>query len=104
MHQSYLFLGTLSAWKVVTILFLNFFYSDSLDVVKQSAAPCLLRLFCTDLTIILRGEWTLHIINLLNDQHLGGVTAAVSLIEALVKNNPTIQVSALSLTSAWIAF
>ena len=34
------------------------------------------------------GEWTTRIIHLLNDQHMGVVTAAVSLIDALVKKNP----------------
>jgi len=61
---------------------------DTLDVVKQSAALCLLRLFRTDRNIIPGGEWTSRIIHLLNDQHMGVVTAAVSLIDALVKRNP----------------
>ena len=34
------------------------------------------------------GEWTSRIIHLLNDQHMGVVTAAGSLIDALVKKNP----------------
>jgi len=34
------------------------------------------------------GEWTTRIIHLLNDQHLGVVTAASSLIDVLVKRNP----------------
>lgn len=59
-----------------------------MDVVKQSAALCLLRLFATYPEIIPGGEWTSRIIHLLNDQHLGVVTAAASLIEALVKHNP----------------
>jgi len=61
---------------------------DTLDVVKQSAALCLLRLFRTDPNIIPSGEWTSRIIHLLNDQHMGVVTAASSLIDALVKKNP----------------
>jgi len=62
---------------------------DTLDVVKQSAALCLLRLFRTDPSIIpVPGEWTTRIIHLLNDQHMGVVTAATSLIDALVKKNP----------------
>lgn len=61
---------------------------DTLDVVKQSAALCLLRLFRTDPSIIPGGEWTSRIIHLLNDQHMGVVTAASSLIDALVKKNP----------------
>jgi len=61
---------------------------DTLDVVKQSAALCLLRLFRTEPNIIPSGEWTSRIIHLLNDQHMGVVTAANSLIDALVKKNP----------------
>jgi len=61
---------------------------DTLDVVKQSAALCLLRLFRTDASVIPSGEWTSRIIHLLNDQHMGVVTAAASLIDALVKKNP----------------
>ena len=63
-------------------------FSDTLDVVKQSAALCLLRLFRTEPNIIPSGEWTSRIIHLLNDQHMGVVTAATSLIDALVKKNP----------------
>ena len=59
-----------------------------MDVVKQSAALCLLRLLRTCPEVIPSGEWTSRIIHLLNDQHLGVVTAAASLIEALVKRNP----------------
>nr|CAH7739355.1 unnamed protein product [Callosobruchus chinensis] len=61
---------------------------DTMDVVKQSAALCLLRLFRTSQEIIPGGEWTSRIIHLLNDQHMGVVTAATSLIDALVKKNP----------------
>lgn len=61
---------------------------DTMDVVKQSAALCLLRLFRTCQEIIPGGEWTSRIIHLLNDQHMGVVTAATSLIDALVKKNP----------------
>lgn len=61
---------------------------DTMDVVKQSAALCLLRLFRTSPEIIPGGEWTSRIIHLLNDQHMGVVTAATSLIDALVKRNP----------------
>lgn len=61
---------------------------DTMDVVKQSAALCLLRLFATSPEIIPGGEWTSRIIHLLNDQHLGVVTAAASLIEALVTHSP----------------
>lgn len=61
---------------------------DTMDVVKQSAALCLLRLFRKCPEIIPGGEWTSRIIHLLNDQHMGVVTAATSLIDALVKKNP----------------
>jgi len=61
---------------------------ETIDVVKQSAALCLLRLFRTHPEIIPSGEWTSRIIHLLNDQHMGVVTAACSLIEALVKRSP----------------
>ncbi|XP_066999105.2 AP-2 complex subunit alpha [Anabrus simplex] len=61
---------------------------DTMDVVKQSAALCLLRLYRTSPEIIPSGEWTSRIIHLLNDQHMGVVTAATSLIDALVKKNP----------------
>ncbi|XP_033167686.1 AP-2 complex subunit alpha [Drosophila mauritiana] len=61
---------------------------DTMDVVKQSAALCLLRLFRSSPDIIPGGEWTSRIIHLLNDQHMGVVTAATSLIDALVKRNP----------------
>ncbi|GAB6027152.1 AP-2 complex subunit alpha [Chamberlinius hualienensis] len=61
---------------------------DTIDVVKQSAALCLLRLFRTSPEIIPSGEWTSRIVHLLNDQHMGVVTAATSLIDALVKKNP----------------
>ena len=53
----------------------NLIFRDTLDVVKQSAALCLLRLFRTDPNIIPSGEWTSRIIHLLNDQHMGVVTA-----------------------------
>ncbi|UYV77971.1 AP2A2 [Cordylochernes scorpioides] len=61
---------------------------ETIDVVKQSAALCLLRLFRTLQDIIPSGEWTSRIVHLLNDQHMGVVTAAVSLIDSLVKKNP----------------
>ena len=41
---------------------------DILDVVKQSAALWLLRLFRTEPNVIPGGEWTTRIIHLLNDQ------------------------------------
>lgn len=64
------------------------FNRDTMDVVKQSAALCLLRLLRTAPDVVPGGEWTSRIVHLLNDQHLGVVTAAASLIDALVKRNP----------------
>lgn len=64
------------------------FPRDTMDVVKQSAALCLLRLLRTAPDVVPGGEWTSRIVHLLNDQHLGVVTAAASLIDALVKRNP----------------
>uniref|UniRef100_A0A1I8I0X6 AP-2 complex subunit alpha n=1 Tax=Macrostomum lignano TaxID=282301 RepID=A0A1I8I0X6_9PLAT len=61
---------------------------DAGDTVKQSAALCLLKLFRTAPEMVPIGDWTSRVIHLLNDQHMGVVTAAVSLIEALVKRNP----------------
>jgi len=72
----------------MVFIFTFFFNRDTMDVVKQSAALCLLRLFRTSQEIIPSGEWTSRIIHLLNDQHMGVVTAATSLIDALVKKNP----------------
>lgn len=50
---------------------------DTLEVVKQSAALCLLRLLRANPDVAPSGEWTTRIIHLLNDPHLGVVTAAV---------------------------
>nr|KAG5692332.1 hypothetical protein BaRGS_033197 [Batillaria attramentaria] len=61
---------------------------DTIDAVKQSAALTLLRLLRASPDVIPMGEWTSRIIHLLNDQHMGVVTSATSLIEALVKKNP----------------
>lgn len=61
---------------------------DAIDSVKQSAALCLLRLFRTSPDVIPGGDWTSRVIHLLNDQHMGVVTSAVSLIEALVEQDP----------------
>ena len=61
---------------------------DTIDVVKQSAALCLLRLFRAMPEMTLSSEWTSRIIHLLNDQHMGVVTAAVSLINSLVHKDP----------------
>uniref|UniRef100_A0A915JLE1 Clathrin/coatomer adaptor adaptin-like N-terminal domain-containing protein n=1 Tax=Romanomermis culicivorax TaxID=13658 RepID=A0A915JLE1_ROMCU len=61
---------------------------ETIDLVKQSAALCLLRLFRTSQDVIPAGEYGSRIIHLLNDQHMGVVTAACSLLEALSKRWP----------------
>ncbi|KAL8603781.1 AP-2 complex subunit alpha-2 [Nucella lapillus] len=61
---------------------------DTIDAVKQSAALTLLRLLRASPEGIAMGEWTSRIIHLLNDQHMGVVTSATSLIESLVNRNP----------------
>uniref|UniRef100_A0A8C4PYK0 AP-2 complex subunit alpha n=1 Tax=Eptatretus burgeri TaxID=7764 RepID=A0A8C4PYK0_EPTBU len=62
--------------------------ADTMDSVKQSAALCLLRLYRTSPDVIPVGDWTSRVIHLLNDQHMGVVTAATSLITALAQKNP----------------
>ncbi|KAM3625270.1 uncharacterized protein V6R79_009391 [Siganus canaliculatus] len=61
---------------------------DTMDSVKQSAALCLLRLNRTSADLVPMGEWTARVVHLLNDQHLGVVTAAASLITTLAQKNP----------------
>ncbi|XP_069461425.1 AP-2 complex subunit alpha-1 isoform X2 [Ambystoma mexicanum] len=61
---------------------------DTMDSVKQSAALCLLRLYKTSPDLVPMGEWTSRVVHLLNDQHMGVVTAAVSLISCLCRKNP----------------
>ncbi|MFT7806947.1 AP-2 complex subunit alpha-2-like isoform X1 [Arapaima gigas] len=61
---------------------------DTMDSVKQSAALCLLRLNRTSPDLVAVGEWTSRVVHLLNDQHLGVVTAATSLIITLAQKNP----------------
>ncbi|KAI1890143.1 hypothetical protein AGOR_G00170630 [Albula goreensis] len=61
---------------------------DTMDSVKQSAALCLLRLYRTSPDLVPVGEWTSRVVHLLNDQHLGVVTAATSLITTLAQKNP----------------
>ncbi|KAJ8394963.1 hypothetical protein AAFF_G00040860 [Aldrovandia affinis] len=61
---------------------------DTMDSVKQSAALCLLRLNRTSPDLVPMGEWTSRVVHLLNDQHLGVVTAATSLIATLAQKNP----------------
>ncbi|XP_051918764.1 AP-2 complex subunit alpha-2-like [Hippocampus zosterae] len=61
---------------------------DTVDSVKQSAALCLLRLNKTSPDLAPVGEWTSRVVHLLNDQHLGVVTAATSLISRLAQKCP----------------
>ncbi|XP_076589445.1 AP-2 complex subunit alpha-2 isoform X2 [Chaetodon auriga] len=61
---------------------------DTMDSVKQSAALCLLRLNRTSADLVPMGEWTARVVHLLNDQHLGVVTAATSLITTLAQKSP----------------
>ncbi|XP_076003069.1 AP-2 complex subunit alpha-2-like isoform X1 [Genypterus blacodes] len=61
---------------------------DATDSVKQSAALCLLRLNRTSPDLVPMGEWTTRVVHLLNDPHLGVVTAATSLIATLAQKSP----------------
>ncbi|XP_041837746.1 AP-2 complex subunit alpha-2-like isoform X2 [Melanotaenia boesemani] len=61
---------------------------DTMDSVKQSAALCLLRLNRASPDLVPVGEWTARVVHLLNDQHLGVVTAATSLITTLAQKGP----------------
>ncbi|KAI5934922.1 AP-2 complex subunit alpha-2 [Manis javanica] len=61
---------------------------DTMDSVKQSAALCLLRLYRASPDLVPMGDWTSRVVHLLNDQHLGVVTAATSLITTLAQKNP----------------
>ncbi|PAV91103.1 hypothetical protein WR25_02806 [Diploscapter pachys] len=61
---------------------------DTIDFVKQSAALCLLKLFRAAPDIVQPTEYASRIVHLLNDSHMGVVTSAASLIEALSKRWP----------------
>ncbi|CAD6190557.1 unnamed protein product [Caenorhabditis auriculariae] len=61
---------------------------DTIDFVKQSAALCMLKLFRTAPDIFQPGDYASRIVHLLNDSHMGVVTSAASLIEALSKKWP----------------
>lgn len=61
---------------------------NTMDSVKQSAALCLLRLYRTSPDLVPMSDWTSRVVHLLNDQHLGVVTAATSLITTLAQKNP----------------
>ena len=61
---------------------------EDIDSVKQSAALCMLRLYRAAPDLLPTGDWQNRVVHLLNDSHLGVVTAATSLIHALAENNP----------------
>ncbi|CAB3400253.1 unnamed protein product [Caenorhabditis bovis] len=61
---------------------------ETIDFVKQSAALCILKLFRNSPESFQPGEYAPRIVHLLNDSHMGVVTAAASLIEALSKRWP----------------
>ncbi|KAH8877624.1 AP-2 complex subunit alpha-2 [Schistosoma japonicum] len=61
---------------------------DTIDSIKQNAALCLLKLIRVAPELVTYDDWTVRAMHLLNDQHLGVVTSAVSLIDALVKRSP----------------
>ena len=61
---------------------------DTADTVKQSAALALLAMLRAAPDSVPRDEWQTRVIHLLNDQHMGVVTAAVSLIEQLARRSP----------------
>uniref|UniRef100_A0AC35UIF2 AP-2 complex subunit alpha n=1 Tax=Rhabditophanes sp. KR3021 TaxID=114890 RepID=A0AC35UIF2_9BILA len=61
---------------------------ETIDFVKQSAALCLLKLYRSNSDTVPPTEFATRIVHLLNDAHLGVVTAACSLIDALAKKNP----------------
>ncbi|XP_078490659.1 AP-2 complex subunit alpha-2 isoform X3 [Ciona intestinalis] len=58
------------------------------ESVKQSAALCLLRLIRTLPDAMTYAEWASRVIHLLNDQHMGVVTSAASLIHTLSQLSP----------------
>ncbi|OQR79959.1 AP-2 complex subunit alpha-like [Tropilaelaps mercedesae] len=61
---------------------------DSIDVVKQSAALCFLKLYRTMPSLAPQGELVNRIVHLLNDSHLGVVTSAASLLDTLIRGSP----------------
>ncbi|EGT58202.1 hypothetical protein CAEBREN_13036 [Caenorhabditis brenneri] len=61
---------------------------ETIDFVKQSAALCILKLFRNSPESFQPGEYASRIVHLLNDSHMGVVTSAASLIEALSKKWP----------------
>lgn len=67
---------------------------EDIDQVKQSAALCMLRLYRAAPDLLPSGDWQNRVVHLLNDSHLGVVTAASSLIHALAEGNPDAYASA----------
>ncbi|KAL1241591.1 AP-2 complex subunit [Trichinella spiralis] len=61
---------------------------ENVDFVKQSAALCMLRLLRTSSDCASVLEYSSRIVHLLNDSHIGVVTAASSLIDILSKKWP----------------
>ncbi|KRY00861.1 AP-2 complex subunit alpha-2 [Trichinella pseudospiralis] len=61
---------------------------ENVDFVKQSAALCMLRLLRTNSDCASVLEYSSRIVHLLNDSHIGVVTAASSLIDILSKKWP----------------
>uniref|UniRef100_A0A5S6PZS4 AP-2 complex subunit alpha n=1 Tax=Trichuris muris TaxID=70415 RepID=A0A5S6PZS4_TRIMR len=62
---------------------------ENIDFVKQSSALCLLRLLRTNPEFMPVSEYSSRIVHLLNDQHIGVVTSACSLIDLLSRKWPT---------------
>uniref|UniRef100_A0A0N4Z4F1 AP-2 complex subunit alpha n=1 Tax=Parastrongyloides trichosuri TaxID=131310 RepID=A0A0N4Z4F1_PARTI len=61
---------------------------ETIDFVKQSAALCLLKLYRSNGDVVPPNEYASRIVHLLNDSHLGVVTSACSLIDALSRKYP----------------
>ncbi|CDW58546.1 AP 2 complex subunit alpha 2 [Trichuris trichiura] len=62
---------------------------ENIDFVKQSSALCLLRLLRANPEFMPVSEYSSRIVHLLNDQHIGVVTSACSLIDLLSRKWPT---------------
>lgn len=58
-----------------------FFFSDTIDSVKQSAGLTLLRLLRASPDMIPIGEWTSRIIHLLNDQHMVSICVFLAVLQ-----------------------
>ncbi|KAL3314365.1 AP-2 complex subunit alpha-2 [Cichlidogyrus casuarinus] len=73
---------------------------ETIDSIKQNAALCMLRLIRVAPDVVSYTDWTSRAIHLINDPHLGVVTSAVSLIDALVKRDPEEYKTCISLSVA----